>query len=472
MIRTLRFRLLVSHVLPILLLIPLVGLALIYLLEVNLLLPSLVSEMTDQGTLIAQLAQENPKIWTDPTQASKFLDQIKLKEPTRLALLSPSYTLLAINRPESSQAIGMTVSGLPNSASTPEAVRSRITPGFFSSQPVVDVLYPVDNSSGQLLGYVRLYRRLEDVAQGLQQSRLLIAGVLLVGLLISSVIALILGEMMSRAINQVTRAISQAPLTGEAAPIPESGVTEIHALIQAFNRLQAKRYDLESSRQLMMANLIHELGRPLGSLQAALHALLKGADENAPLRRDLLEGMAVRVERMARLVEDLAESHIQSSGYFKLNRTSLAPNPWIEKMIPLWEEVAREHGIQWTSEISPDLPHIFADEDRLSEALDNLVNNAFKFTPEGGKVTLVACVENSSLCFRVTDTGLGISPEDQQKIFEPFYRSVRPSWKAPGLGLGLSITRSIVRAHGGHIELQSEPGQGSVFSIYFPFIHS
>jgi signal transduction histidine kinase len=435
------------------------------LLEVNILLPSLAREMIDQSALIAQMTQANSQIWTNPAQANTFLNQLDLEEPTRVALLSPNYTLLAANHPENGQQIGSTIPNLPTPIASSEGARWRVAPGFFSTQPLVDVLFPVMDSSGHILGYVRLYRRLEDVAQGLQQSRLLIAGVLLVGLLISSLIALILAEMISRTINHVTRAISEAPLTGEATPIPEGGGTEIKALVRAFNRLQQKRYELESSRQLMMANLIHELGRPLGSLQAALHALQKGADENAPLRRDLLEGMAQRVEQMARLVEDLAESHQQSTGFFELHRTQLSTNSWIEKMVPLWAEVASQRGIHWTSEISPDLPPVYADADRLSEALDNLVNNALKFTPKGGKVTLVACVENRFLCFRIRDTGMGIEAEDQEKVFEPFYRSVQPSWKAPGLGLGLSITRSIVHAHGGRIDLQSRPGEGSVFSI-------
>jgi signal transduction histidine kinase len=108
------------------------------------------------------------------------------------------------------------------------------------------------------------------------------------------------------------------------------------------------------------------------------------------------------------------------------------------------------------------------DPDRLAQALGNLVNNAIKFTPTGGKITLACSYQETNLQISVSDTGIGIALEDQQHLFVPFYRSIQPSWKAPGLGLGLSIASSIVESLGGRISLVSAPGEGSTFTITLP----
>jgi len=114
------------------------------------------------------------------------------------------------------------------------------------------------------------------------------------------------------------------------------------------------------------------------------------------------------------------------------------------------------------------LPIIQTDPDRLAQALDNLVSNAIKFTPSGGAIYLTVVLQENKLKFQVTDTGIGIPADDQRHLFIPFYRSVQPSWKAPGLGLGLSIARSIAESLGGQITFTSAPGQGSTFVICLP----
>jgi signal transduction histidine kinase len=114
------------------------------------------------------------------------------------------------------------------------------------------------------------------------------------------------------------------------------------------------------------------------------------------------------------------------------------------------------------------LPVIRTDPDRLAQALGNLVSNAIKFTPAGGKINLTARFEESHILFIVTDTGIGIPLDDQPHLFVPFFRSIQPSWKAPGLGLGLSITKTIIQSLGGQIFFVSAPSQGSTFTIILP----
>jgi two-component system sensor histidine kinase BaeS len=144
------------------------------------------------------------------------------------------------------------------------------------------------------------------------------------------------------------------------------------------------------------------------------------------------------------------------------------PAKWLEPLLPLWAESAKQAGLDWQVNVGPDLPAIEIDSIRLDQALSNLVANAIKFTPAGGKVMLRSGSNAQAIWFSVADTGPGIPATDQLHLFEPFFRSVRPGWKVPGLGLGLSIAKTIVEAHGGAIRVESTPGQGSTFTILLP----
>jgi signal transduction histidine kinase len=119
----------------------------------------------------------------------------------------------------------------------------------------------------------------------------------------------------------------------------------------------------------------------------------------------------------------------------------------------------------WEADISPSLPVILMDPDRMAQALGNLVSNAIKFTPSGGQISITANVATGQFIMQVADSGPGISPQEQEKIFQPFYRGSHGRRVIEGMGLGLSIARDIVVAHGGEIELESTPGDGSRFTV-------
>jgi signal transduction histidine kinase len=227
------------------------------------------------------------------------------------------------------------------------------------------------------------------------------------------------------------------------------------------------RQDQISIPQQVLANLIHEIGRPLGSLRTALHALQTGAMNDPDLRNELLRGMAERVTRIGRLLDDLA---LTTRGLEpqEIEFKSIPINPWLDSLVPLWAESAYQKKITWQVQIPGNLPILETDPDRLAQALGNLVNNAIKFTPVGGQVTLSVHQLEDKIQFSVSDSGIGISPEDQQNLFVPFFRSDQVSWKAPGLGLGLSITKTITESLGGEISLTSALDQGSTFTITLP----
>ena len=142
--------------------------------------------------------------------------------------------------------------------------------------------------------------------------------------------------------------------------------------------------------------------------------------------------------------------------------------PWLTRSLSSWREAARAKELHWQATVPEDLPTLEVDPDRLGQALGNLLSNAVKYTPAKGSVSVTARVEKDAVWIRVSDTGPGIAAEEHERVFAPFYRSPKDSRFQQGMGLGLSIARSLVAAHGGWLELQSTPGTGSQFTIWLP----
>jgi len=465
MFRTFRSRLLVSMLLPFLLIAPILGLTLTELVEERILLPSLAQEMADQGVLIARLGTVLPEIWTDSGAAQAFLQALAIRQPTQVLLLDPTGRLLAAPA-EAGLALGSSAGGpLFEQAQQGEIVWQAALRGT-DSDIILDVLVPVTNDQGVRLGYVRLLHRLPDVTEGFQRVRRLVLGTLGVGLLLSALFGWILAQSLSRPLQQVARAIAEAPLEGPAVTLPESGPQEVRQLIRVFNRLQRRRVELEEARRLLLRSVVHEFGRLIGALRAAFHALQGGAMENPTLRRELLQGMSQATTELTRLLEDLTQLYRHAAGPLSLQRRLLTLTPWLRERAALWAEMARERALHWKEEIPPDLPAIQADPERLAQALENLVDNAIKFTPAGGSVTLRAEVRDREVWICVQDTGPGIPMEDLPRLFEPFYRGRQEG--RPGLGLGLFLARTIVEAHGGRLDVESRAGEGSCFMLILP----
>jgi two-component system sensor histidine kinase BaeS len=133
-----------------------------------------------------------------------------------------------------------------------------------------------------------------------------------------------------------------------------------------------------------------------------------------------------------------------------------------------WQELAGEKGQRWEATVPADLPPIMADPMRLSQAIGNLASNAVKYTPADGAICVTTGESDEEVWIKVCDTGPGIASEELDAIFTPFFRGAQEKRIKQGMGLGLTIARDVVVAHGGHIDVQSEPGAGSHFCIYLP----
>jgi len=293
---------------------------------------------------------------------------------------------------------------------------------------------------------------------------LVIFGSLLIGTVLGSLLALNIG----RPVRQATQAIDGLARGDHSQPLMEKGPEEIRELMRAVNVLVARLYSLEQSRRQLLANLVHELGRPLGALRSAIQALSKGAAENPQLMNDLATGMDEEAARLQFIVEDLAHLHDQVLGTLELDRVTTLLQEWLPRVLVPWQEAAIEKRLKWKSAIPDDLPSVEVDKTRLAQVIGNLASNAVKYTPAGGLVQVDAGHDETQVWIRISDSGPGIPSQEQEMIFMPFFRGSQGRRIKQGMGLGLSIAKDLVIAHGGQISVESKPGAGSQFTIWLP----
>ncbi len=281
--------------------------------------------------------------------------------------------------------------------------------------------------------------------------------------------AILLALNLSNALQRVTHAVQLLATGQEYKPPIEQGPEEIRVLFRTINSLVERLRDLENMRRKLLTNLIHELGRPLGALLLAIQALQAGAGQDEAMRVDILAGMEEEMSILQRLLDDLTGLHNQVLGVLELKTQPVILTQWLPNVLRTHQEAANIKGLLWQVTISEELPTIEADPNRLAQAIGNLVNNAIKFTPSGGTVSVDANVQDNQVWIRVNDTGPCIPIDEQANICTPFYRGHSENRFPQGMGLGLSIARDLIVAHQGRLEFTSVPDEGSSFTIWLPF---
>jgi signal transduction histidine kinase len=241
---------------------------------------------------------------------------------------------------------------------------------------------------------------------------------------------------------------------------------EVGQLADAFNRMSGELESLERVRRDLVANVSHELKTPISALRAHLENLLDGVERPEP---QTLQVMLAQSERLGRLVDQLLELSRLESGDLPLHREELRLRPLVSRVLSEIEVTRGRRDVDLAQDVPEDLPPVFADAERVHQVLFNLLDNAMRFTPAGGRVRVTASRQNGSVDVAVADTGPGIAPEHLPRLFERFYRvDTARSRDEGGTGIGLAIARSVIEAHGGRIWAQSEPGKGSTFTFELP----
>jgi two-component system phosphate regulon sensor histidine kinase PhoR len=230
---------------------------------------------------------------------------------------------------------------------------------------------------------------------------------------------------------------------------------------------------LERIRRDFVANVSHEFRTPLTAIQGFSETLLAGA-MNDPQNRDRFLGIIVEhSRRLARLTEDLLMLSKMDADRLELEIRRLPVDQLVSSCIETSQPRAIEKDLQLSVNLAKNIPDIAGDRRRLTEVLQNLLDNAIQYTPSGGQISVTAEAKDSEVVIAVSDTGIGIPEADQPRIFERFYRvDVARSREVGGTGLGLSIAKHLMEAHGGKLWVESEVGRGSQFHFSVPIFEA
>jgi signal transduction histidine kinase len=257
----------------------------------------------------------------------------------------------------------------------------------------------------------------------------------------------------------------------EQKRLPLEGPREVKDLTRAFNEMTGRVQASQDSQREFVANVSHELKTPLTSIQGFAQAILDGTADTGESRQQAAAIIYNEAGRMHRMVLDLLDLARMDAGTIEFQRTAVDINALLRNIREKFIPQARSAKI--TLEQEGEIPHpILGDGDRLAQVFTNLVDNALKFTPPGGKVKLYASQLEDKAEVTVSDTGAGIPPEALPSIFDRFYQAdqSRKGGEKHGAGLGLAIAHEIIQAHGGTISVRSEPGKGSSFIIQLPIL--
>lgn len=241
---------------------------------------------------------------------------------------------------------------------------------------------------------------------------------------------------------------------------------EFGRLARSFNRMTVQLASVEEQRRALTADVAHELRTPLHIIQGNLEGLLEGVYQPDP---EMINSTLDETRLLARLVDDLQTLSLAESGQLPLHRKPVQAIDLLEDTAASFTGPAAAAGVELVVQAdgAPSEMNFSADPDRMEQVLYNLVANALRYTPAGGKITLSAARIEHGVRLTVQDTGAGIPAEDLPFIFDRFWKGDRARARQPGAGsgLGLAIARQLVQAHGGEIRVESQPGQGTTFVI-------
>jgi signal transduction histidine kinase len=240
-------------------------------------------------------------------------------------------------------------------------------------------------------------------------------------------------------------------------------------LLARERRQLAELYDLDRLKDDFVASVSHELRTPLTSIRGYLELVLAGeAGELTAEQRDFLGIVDRNSDRLLHLVSDLLEVAQIESGRLELDVAEEELGEFLAEAVAAASPLAAGHGVELALHHNGEI-RVLVDRTRLGQVIDNLLSNALKFTHAGGRVDVRLSTSNGAVLVEIADTGIGISPADQERLFQRFYRAAPAAEQAiPGSGLGLWISKAIVEAHGGSIGVESWAGRGSTFRVTLP----
>ncbi|MEW5744745.1 MAG: HAMP domain-containing sensor histidine kinase [Nitrospirota bacterium] len=314
------------------------------------------------------------------------------------------------------------------------------------------------------------YERIRQLGDAGVRARSVMGGLAVAALVLGVAISVVITRSITRPIAVMidkTREVANGVLKGDLAL---SSPPEIGELSTSFNAMCRKLRALDKMKSDFFSTMSHELRTPLTSIREGTSLLLEGkGGEATEKQRRLLTIISEESNRLIGLVNSLMDLSKMEAGMMAFTLTDTALAPLLHKAAAEAELLASVKKIALDISCAPDLPAVCMDGERILQALRNLIGNAIKFTPEGGRVSVAAAHDDRGVRVAVSDTGPGIGKEYLTVVFEKFQQvPLADSYKVKGTGLGLAIVNHIITAHGGSVWAESEPGQGSSFIFVLP----
>ncbi len=463
--QSLRSKLVISHLIPTLLLLPILSLYLLYSLE-GFYTQSLLQQLENQSRLVRDELERNTAVVSSPDAARNFLATIVPLTDSRVILLGQDATILASTRAEDNERIGSRFEHPSIDQALSGQPAQGVGPGLTTD--VAYVVLPLREGT-QVVGALRLSYEVADVRGQFDQLRWFVLGGTLLTALLALALALGLATTITRPLQQLSESARRIAAGNYRTRVEIRSRDEVGALANSFNQMVQRLEEAEQMRERQLAAIVHELARPLAGMRAAVETVREIAHDDTVMSESLLDGVAEELGRVERLVGTLQGLQKRALRPIQLNRDGISLGRVIRASAANFEPMAFRQGITLALELPHSLAWVYADEDRLIQVLTNLLDNAFKFTPPGGTVTVAAGENDEAVWVSVADTGVGLAPEELPHIFQQFYRGdeSRPPEKR-GMGLGLAICREIITAHNGQIQVESGNGGGARFKFTLP----
>ena len=286
----------------------------------------------------------------------------------------------------------------------------------------------------------------------------------LAGLAVAAGLVFYLSRRLTKPVLALSEAADRVAEGRYDVPLPTTRSNdEIGHLTDRFREMTQRLAEAEELERNFLMSVSHELRTPLTAIRGHVEALREGLTTDAAARAASLEVIRAEGERLSRLVGDLLDLAKLDAHRFTLTEQEVELRRLLEQAYQSRSEEARQRGIAYERAFAAE-PVLHTDGDRVLQIVSNLLDNAFAWTPDGGRISLELAAEDGTVAVAVADSGPGIAEHEQERIFRPFWSGDG----SPGTGLGLAIARELAEALGGELELESEPGRGSRFELRLP----
>ncbi len=314
---------------------------------------------------------------------------------------------------------------------------------------------------------------LEQAAAATQEGRRWDAIATVIGLTVAIVLLLLMTvvivgarETLYKPLIALRDGIERYAARDFSTRVPQRGAAEIRDIAHSFNEMASALQRQREAQLAFIAAVAHDLRNPLAAMKGAVDVLSARSPTTGERHNQMTAIVSRQIDILIRMVSDLLDAARVEAGHFSVVPTACDARDLVTQTVELFRDMSALHELNLDVPGTP-LP-LSCDPFRISQVLNNLVSNAIKYSPQGGQVKVTARCIQDHIRIDIADEGPGIPPEEHQLIFEPFKRGPSTEAAIPGVGIGLSVARRIVEAHGGRIELKSAAGHGSIFSVSLP----